>query len=403
MCALLSKVGSRVTSRTSDFAGTELATWPTLSPSGSWTHTTDIATVSSPGNVVETVDGNQRGRSRVAAATTVASKRSHHADFTNYKFASAEVRVYVHSRAGTANTPSICLSLHTASTAANSDRYEARFGLDGDGKEAGAYLTKVVGGVTTTIFTTTVDGGFTTPRYYAFRAVKRSADVLLQFIDSASPITDWSAAHTHADSTTGLWDAVGGVAIGELYEADPTAQTTVYYDDFAATDIQPILPSGIASTATVGSPSVAGRYTISVSGIASGVVVGTPTVMPGPVTISPLGLSSSAVLGAPTVTPGAAQLAPAGISPTLVVGTPTVGASLTQHTSPSSIAPTATVGTVFLALLSAVGSPFSVEFRERTMELLAEARKTALDERPAELLADARKTRLAEGATVKIR
>jgi len=107
---------------------------------------------------------------------------------------------------------------------------------------------------------------------------------------------------------------------------------------------QTVTPSGIASAASVGTPTITtGAVTVSPTGIATAASLGVPTLTTGPVTVSPSGIASVAALGTPTVTPGAVTVTPTGIDSGAVLGTPTVsvgGATV----SPDGIASTAAVG-----------------------------------------------------------
>jgi len=86
----------------------------------------------------------------------------------------------------------------------------------------------------------------------------------------------------------------------------------------------------------------AGGQAIEPGGIASTTSVGTPTLQPGPVTAAPAGISSSAIVGQPTLT-ATATIAPDGIASTAVVGTPTL--TSVDVIAPDGIASTTTVGT----------------------------------------------------------
>lgn len=317
-----------MTSRTSDFTGADGVTW-TLS-SGSWTHVTDVATV---GTATNTIDGN-RGRARSAAATTSGAHRSHHIDYTNFKFTSVSVLIYVDSVTQSNNAPTPAISLHTAGTGADSDRYEVRFGFDADGK-AGSHVIKRVSGVSTTVGTTAGSGGAGTG-YYGFRAIKLASSILLQTAYDTSPIV-WTSSYvrSYTDSTSGLWDAVGGVALAEHYQGDPTVQTTIWYDNLAAVDIQPILATGIASTATAGTASLTPTYRFTPSGVSSTSAIGAATASAGQVTLSPSGVSSVDVLGAAIARAGQVTLSPSGISSVHGFGSPSVtNDQLTVDTEP---------------------------------------------------------------------
>lgn len=108
-----------------------------------------------------------------------------------------------------------------------------------------------------------------------------------------------------------------------------------------------ILPPGIASSETFGTPVVTGgSVTLAPVGIGSGEAFGTPTVQPGPVLVTPAGIVSSGAFGtplvhtgltllvaaiataeafgAPTIQVGAVAVRPSGIASAEAFGTPTM-------------------------------------------------------------------------------
>jgi hypothetical protein len=87
---------------------------------------------------------------------------------------------------------------------------------------------------------------------------------------------------------------------------------------------QTISPTGIASSASPGTPSIAkGAVSVSPTGIASARALGTPTIG-GAITLHPLGIASRQGFGTPTVTGGAVVVSPTGIGSRAQVGVPTV-------------------------------------------------------------------------------
>jgi hypothetical protein len=148
---------------------------------------------------------------------------------------------------------------------------------------------------------------------------------------------------------------------------------------------QDITAAGIASTAAVGTPTVApGPAPTSPTGIASGEAVGTPTVAVAAVAATPAGIPSAEAVGTPSLaqvvtgqgvpsgeaigTPvvfQGATLVPAGIPSAEVVPSPIVAVQPVA-TTPTGIPPTAAVGTPTLSLVlhvpgiasgEAVGTP----------------------------------------------
>jgi hypothetical protein len=110
---------------------------------------------------------------------------------------------------------------------------------------------------------------------------------------------------------------------------------------------QGIYPTGVASPAAVGSPTVAaGASLVSPAGLASAAAVGAPTITVGAVLVSPAGIASAAAIGSPTVAvgaPGASSLFPVGVASVAAVGSPTVLVA-TVFVSPAGIGSVAAVG-----------------------------------------------------------
>lgn len=104
---------------------------------------------------------------------------------------------------------------------------------------------------------------------------------------------------------------------------------------------QQIDPSSIASTASIGSPTVTSTVTVSPSSIAATTAVGQPAVTTGSVTVSPNSIAATTAVGSPTVS-ATVTVSPDSIASTAVVGEPNVVG--TGTIVPDSIAPTATFG-----------------------------------------------------------
>jgi hypothetical protein len=114
----------------------------------------------------------------------------------------------------------------------------------------------------------------------------------------------------------------------------------------AAAGDQTVSPSGIASTAAFGTPTLTtGEVTVSPSGISSTVAFGSPTVdAPTAGTVSPTGISGTVVFGSPTITTGSVTVSPTGIASTAAFGTPSVLIASDQTVSPDGIASTLEFG-----------------------------------------------------------
>ncbi len=140
------------------------------------------------------------------------------------------------------------------------------------------------------------------------------------------------------------WDSAADFVVEIAYRVWPSAGSTGDQDGTLSastlpyrkhgflvalnTPSQTVLPSGIASTVVVGSPTIArGAVTVSPSGIASTVVVGSPTIARGAVTVSPSGVASKEALGSPTVT-STVTVSPEGIPSGEAFGQPFVSVGL---------------------------------------------------------------------------
>jgi hypothetical protein len=105
-------------------------------------------------------------------------------------------------------------------------------------------------------------------------------------------------------------------------------------------------PSSIASTATVGNPTVVWDADVTVSSIASTLAFGTATVANAVATILPSSIASTVAFGTAVVAVGTATISPSAIASTLSFGAlALVGPSTFETILPASIASTATVGT----------------------------------------------------------
>jgi hypothetical protein len=113
-----------------------------------------------------------------------------------------------------------------------------------------------------------------------------------------------------------------------------------------------VSPSGVGSTAALGAPTITATRTVSPSGVASTAALGAPTLAPGPVTLSPAGLASTSALGAPTLVPGPRTVSPSGVASTAALGAPTLSAAATV--SPSGVASTAALGAPLVSGAGAV-------------------------------------------------
>lgn len=142
---------------------------------------------------------------------------------------------------------------------------------------------------------------------------------------------------------------------------------------------QNISPTGIASTAAFGTPTLApGAVTVSPSGVASTVAFGALNLSPGSVTVGPAGVASTVAFGSVTLAPGSVTITPAAVASTVAFGTPTVSGTgmvhpsgvassamfgqptITLAVSPSGIASTAAAGTPTLTATPVSVSPGGV-------------------------------------------
>lgn len=365
--------------RTTDWTGSDGTTWPLSS--GSWTHTTDVATVGSPTHVINT----NQGRARVQGATTTSARRSHHADYTNFKSNSGEIRVYVASRVQ--GTMWVSLFLKTQGTGALSDRYVARFG--GTTDKGFVNINKWTGGGETTLISQASTLSDDAPPFWvAFRATQRGSDVLLQakIWSGTEPAWAETTGDNNAvitDSTSGLWDANGGFGIGEFYNYDPGNNDDTFYDDLTASDFQAIAPSSISSTVAFGTPTVSttGAQTINATSIESTNAFGTPS-LSGLYTISPASITSTIDLGTPTIT-SVVTIMPTSITTTNTIGTPSVTPGVVTILV-TSITTTNTFG-VPTVVTNTTGdldaNPVTFTVRERVRWTIAEGARLDLRER----------------------
>lgn len=146
---------------------------------------------------------------------------------------------------------------------------------------------------------------------------------------------------------------------GTISDADPPpvtygAVSEPFVFSTAAGD-QTISPSGIASTALIGSPTLTSAATISPSGIGSTTLIGEPT-LSGAATISPSSISSTTVVGDPVVS-GATIISPPGVESTSSVGEPTLTSAATI--SPGGIDSTVVIGSHSLTNVATI-SPSGV-------------------------------------------
>lgn len=170
---------------------------------------------------------------------------------------------------------------------------------------------------------------------------------------------------------------IGSIQQGSFrYTSDPDLYPNSYFNggqywvDVTVSDVNSITiePTGIASTAAIGSPTVTyGPITVAPTGIASTSAVGSPTVSLGPITVAPIGIASGSTVGTPSVSLTYA-IAPTGIASTAAVGTPTVTGSIVAGGIPSTAVvgtPTVSFGPVSIAptgigSTAQVGSPVVV-------------------------------------------
>lgn len=116
----------------------------------------------------------------------------------------------------------------------------------------------------------------------------------------------------------------------------------------AATADATITPTGLAVTASLGTPVVSGGAAVAPTGLGMSMSLGTP-VTSGGATIAPTGLGLTTALGTPVVSGGSAQ-APTGLSVTASLGTPVVSGGATLL--PTGLAMTAELG---IPAISAAG------------------------------------------------
>lgn len=131
------------------------------------------------------------------------------------------------------------------------------------------------------------------------------------------------------------------------YSSDNTSRVTL-------TETYPLdavlEPTGIATGAALGSPTITAPATLEPTGIATGAAFGSPTVTASTI-LAPTGIATGVALGSPTVTAPAA-LAPAGISSAEAFGSTTLTTSATL--APSGIAGAAALGSPTLTTSTTV-------------------------------------------------
>lgn len=106
--------------------------------------------------------------------------------------------------------------------------------------------------------------------------------------------------------------------------------------------------SGLASEASIGSPTLKATFTQVVSGLASEASLGAPTVLPGNVNVSITGLGTEASLGAVTLVPGGVSVSISGLASEATFGTVTISTG-GQFVSVSGLASEGTLGSVTIA------------------------------------------------------
>lgn len=168
-------------------------------------------------------------------------------------------------------------------------------------------------------------------------------------------------------SLTATFSGGGSTHSALLYAIKPATAQTISPSGIASTAdvgtpalVQTVAPSGVAPTSAVGTPTVMPQQFVQPSGIASTSAVGTPSLIE---TISPSGIGSTSVVGDPTLIQQQFVL-PSGIASTSDMGTPTLIQQ--QFISPAGISSASGVGHPSLAHIiapsgipsgSAVGDP----------------------------------------------
>lgn len=166
--------------------------------------------------------------------------------------------------------------------------------------------------------------------------------------DTSTDGTTWtnraSWVWTFSAITT-AWVNIGGIAWG----ADTNAGAYKWNNlNTTGSTSQTISPTGISSTAALGSPTLTpGSVTISPTGKASTLSLGSPTIQ-SVYTISPVGIALTTTFGAPTLSVGPVTLSPTGISSTVIFGSLTLQRG-TVTLSPTGIASTLSLGSVALS------------------------------------------------------
>jgi hypothetical protein len=155
------------------------------------------------------------------------------------------------------------------------------------------------------------------------------------YVDTASVYTNRAAGSFGADAAAALVSFGSDGFTLDQTDADTAQRWALYLalGDAAAAG-QTITPTGIDSSAAVGSPVAVQR--VAPSGIDSSAAPGTPVVAQ---SVAPVGIDSSAAVGAPGVL---ARIRPSGIDSSAALGEPT--ATITTVITPAGIDSSATPG-----------------------------------------------------------
>lgn len=162
-----------------------------------------------------------------------------------------------------------------------------------------------------------------------------------------------TVASTGAQTATFTWPT------SRIY----TAILTTYYE---ASTTQTISPAALASTATIGTPTVSpGAVTLAATAIASTLLIGSPTVT-GAYILNPTSLTSTAAIGTPALSPGNVNLAPSALASTVAIGSPTLSPGAVTI-SATSIGSASSIGTPSLS------SAYTLSCRGESLSLLRES------------------------------
>lgn len=233
--------------RTNTFTAADGAAWPASSPSGSWTHTSDPA--SGGTGVSRTVQGN---RGRIQWSTTGSgTANASHLDRANFTPVSFDMQVTA-TRTNVAITPAFLV--RTSGTGAGADCYRLIAQWQG-GKGTAVTIDKRVSSTVTTLSGTVANhsesftADNTAVATIACRVVQRTSDVWLCLKAwSTGSEPPWPAIGSTGyasnnqvvavlDSTSGLWNATGGVALYSLWASSVTSTSSIRWDDVAVRDL----------------------------------------------------------------------------------------------------------------------------------------------------------------------